>query len=342
MSENKKEDKIIPFPGSAQQLVKLGMKQLKYGDNKAAYYSFREALFHDPIHDEASYGLLLAYADSGRLYEGKDWAERMLNEARGDYFEVLQVYVSILAQLEEYERVTTVLEAVLEEDQFPSHMAEKLYELLELSQYMSHAEMEAFMPDEKKAAVLHSTNWKKQLQNGTTEQRLSALRELRNQKPESVLPAIESLLADPEFSPLMQSFLLLLLKDWQIEKQVWVNKLSRKGEFSPVSLPVIEESNSYIQPAQLLESKLEQENPILLKNALHLMKQLYLYYYPFPPSLEMEALAAVMHYEAAEQAGSNDKSMNFAQIAKDYNAEEACIFDVWQKFARIKIKMFDI
>ncbi|SFE69654.1 tetratricopeptide repeat protein [Alteribacillus iranensis] len=340
MNERDKDNNIIPFPGSAGKLVTLGLRSLKAGDCEEALQYFLEALAHDPHHEEASYGLLLAFADSGRLQEGREWAEKLLRTGEANYFEVLQVYVSILAQLEEYEQVVSVLEAILEEEKFPPHMADKLYELLELSHSMIRSDMEPYVRvDSDKASIDTCVDWKDKLMRGTPDQKMAALRELRLQEPDTVLPAIESVLADNHASPLLKSILLLLLKDWRIEKDVWVHKLDRQGEFSPVSLSLIEESASYIKSSQLLEDKLGQVDPVLLKNSYHLMRQLYLFYYPFPPSIELEALAAVIHHDAALQTG-NDITMS--ELVATYKAEEMYIQNMMKEYQRIKKYMFDL
>ena len=60
----------------------------------------------------------------------------MLNEGYY-YFTVLQVYMTILIQLKQYEEVKSTIEAVLEENQLPAESAEQFYRLLEFSRKMT-------------------------------------------------------------------------------------------------------------------------------------------------------------------------------------------------------------
>ncbi|MFB4165397.1 DUF3196 family protein [Alteribacillus sp. JSM 102045] len=342
MKREGSNNNIVPFPGSADRLVNEGLKELKEGDKQKALEYFLEALQHDPDHEEASYCLLLAYADTGRFKEGKAWAENMMQKALGDYFEVLQVYVSILAQLGEYGKVVTVLEAVQAEDQFPARMAEQLFELLELSRHMADNEtqqLELKEEDLPETSEISIEEWQERLLNGSSEQKLAALGELRKHGPEQALPVIENLLADQKSSPLMQSFLLLLLKDWKIEKNVWVEKLDRKGEFSPAALLPIEKSTSYIKSSQLLEEALEHKDPVLLENADHLLKEILLYYYPFPPSVQIESLAAVLHFEAAVQTGFEAEA---SFLTEQYGVAENSFFEVLEEYKKLKTKLSEV
>ncbi len=61
----------------------------------------------------------------------------MLNEGYGHYFTVLQVYMTILIQLKQYEEVKSTIEAVLEENQSPAESAEQFYRSLEFSRKMT-------------------------------------------------------------------------------------------------------------------------------------------------------------------------------------------------------------
>ncbi|SDH35523.1 hypothetical protein SAMN05192534_104132 [Alteribacillus persepolensis] len=339
----KREDtakKIVPFPGSADKLVNDGLKLLKKGDKHDSLRQFLEALQHEPGHEEASYGLLLAYADTGKFQEGKQLAEKMMQEAIGDYFEVLQVYVSILAQLGEYEHIVTMLEAVLAEQPFPARMAEQFYELLELSRHMSETKAEP-MPTEELEPVLEEqlASWENTFWHGGSEQKLKTIHDMRTRQPQEVLPLLKKLLGNEQASPLLQSFMLFLLKDWKVEDSVWVEKLGRKGEFSPATLRPVKDSTSYIKSSQWLEKALGHDNPVLMHHALELLKEILLFYYPFPPSMQIEPLTAVLHYEAARQSGIHT---DVSHITQQYDVSDDQFCQVLQDYEKIKPTLSDI
>ncbi|WP_026702823.1 tetratricopeptide repeat protein [Salibacterium aidingense] len=338
MNEEQKQNNIVPFPGSADKLSKEGLDELKGGDKEKASELFSEALKHDPEHEEASYGLLLAYAETGQLKKGSQWAEKMMEWDYGNYFDVLQVYVSLLAQIGEYEKVVTVLEGIQEEERFPARMAEQLFELLELSRNMADSHT-VDMEDDKLPAPLNDVNWEEELKTGSGEHKLTLLGEMKNYPPENVLPAIRLLLTDEDCTPLLKSLLLLLLKDLNIEESVWVKKVNRKGEFSPASLCPIEESTAYINISQLMEQVLAHEDPILLEHAQELLREILLFYYPFPPSVHLEALAAVLHAEASAQSGREGDPLFFCRL---HNIEESTFCEVKEQYDTLKNKLSEL
>ncbi|MFB5662903.1 tetratricopeptide repeat protein [Alteribacillus sp. HJP-4] len=337
MAADKPHNKIVLFPGSADRLVNEGLQELKEGDKEKSLQLFQEALAHSEDNEGASYGLLLAYAETGRLHEGKKWAEGLMNKAVGDYFEVLQVYVSILAQLGEYDEVVHILETVQAEESFPVHIHQQMQELLQVSRSMSDtvADNSGYTEQPAEINAVTSNEWEEKLSSKNPQVKMAVLQELRDAGPSHVLPVIRRQLSSPDVSPLMKSFLLFLLKDWETDENVWIEKLNRKGEFSPVSLPSIEESTFYIEAFALLTETLEQNNPPLWETATHLLRQLLLFYYPFPPAMEMEDLAAVLHHEAALHLGQDaDESIIIEQyeVSKQSFEKTSREFNDMQKY----------
>ncbi|SFP73212.1 tetratricopeptide repeat protein [Salibacterium halotolerans] len=329
MKEKKdSEQNVISFPGSADRLSTQGLEELKKGNKEKAVNFFSEALQHDSFHEEASYGLLLGLAETGRLTEGIRLAEQLMDGNNSNYFEVLQVYVSLLAQAGEYQKVVTILEGVQEEHRFPAKMAEQLFELLELSRTMAETSIEP-EPEEDRP----DRDWSVELKSGGAEYKLSILQEMKGYPFSSVVPDVETLLTDPEITPLLKSMLLFLLKDIHTDREVEITKLERTGTFIPSSLPPLEDSSVYIETKGLLRDVLAHEEPVLLEHSLELLKELLLYYYPFPPSMPVNGLAAVIHAEAAGRIGYPSKTDD---TAAHYDISEKTFCDVKQEYDTLK------
>ncbi len=340
MKKEQKNDNIVLFPGSAQYLVQKGMQNFKEGKKEQALRHFQQALSHEKNHPEASYGLLLVYADMGKFHQGRMLAEKMLEEGIGEYIEVLRVYVSILAQLEEYETVVEILEESLEEGIIPEQMKEELEALLTLSKQIQQEEtiLSSSVPNEENPSSLMQ-EWKYRLKFGTEEQKLALIKELQKHGPSPFLAVIEEVLRDQTSPPLLQSLLLLLLKDWEVEAHVWVEKLERKGEFSPVSLPALEETTAYIQTAQLLRDVLEQTNPTLLTEAKRLLKQIVLYYYPFSPTVQIKSFACFIHKEMATLLGMEKDVSSLLNV---YETDARSVSAIEAEYERIQTTLFQL
>ncbi|SFM05692.1 tetratricopeptide repeat protein [Salibacterium qingdaonense] len=329
MKEKKEpEHNIISFPGSADRLSTNGLEELKKGNKEKAVSFFSEALQHDSFHEEASYGLLLGLAETGRLTEGIKLAEQLMEGNNHNYFEVLQVYVSLLAQAGEYQKVITILEGVQEEHRFPVKMAEQLFELLELSRTMAETTVES---DVEEAPP--DRDWNRELKSGGSEYKLSILQEMKEYPFTSVVPSVKVLLTDPEISPLLKSMLLFLLKDFHMDREVDITKLERTGTFIPASLPSLEESSVYIKASSILHEVLGHEEPVLLEHSMELLKELLLFYYPFPPPLLTAGLAAVVHAEAAGRIGYSVKAED---TASRYNISSETFCEVKEEYDTLK------
>lgn len=63
--------------------------------------------------------MAICFLEIGELEEAKGICEKMLKEGQGHYFTVLQVYMTILIQLRQYDKVKETIEAVLEENKLP-------------------------------------------------------------------------------------------------------------------------------------------------------------------------------------------------------------------------------
>ncbi|MGY4689390.1 tetratricopeptide repeat protein [Salibacterium sp. K-3] len=321
------EHNIISFPGSADRLSKEGLEELRNGSKEKAVSLFSEALQHDSRHEEASYGLLLGLAETGQLNEGISLAENMMDGDDENYFEVLQVYVSLLAQKGEYHKVVTVLEGVQEEHRFPAKMAEQLFELLELSRTMAETAVEPEIEEQPER------DWVSELKSAGGEHKAAILQEMKAYPKASIQPAAQTLLTDSEVSPLLKSMLLFLLKDVHMDGEIRITKLGCTGTFTPDSLPSMEESSSYIKTASCLDKALAHEEPVLLQHCLERLKEIILYYYPFPLSMPCDALAAAVHAEAAEQTG---RAVELAPICALYSISEETFCDVKREYDTLK------
>lgn len=104
MKHDKKNSKIIPFPNVKERLVHKGMGALKEKNYHEALRLFSEAKRYDDEESDIYLGMAICLLEIGELEEAKGICEKMLKEGHGHYFTVLQVYMTILIQLRQYEK----------------------------------------------------------------------------------------------------------------------------------------------------------------------------------------------------------------------------------------------
>lgn len=121
----RKRENIIVFPGTYEKLVREGIQFVENEDYKQAVKLFEQAMDLEP----ESLEFLAPYAIA--LYEVKDFkrakeiTKRHLHNGPADYLGTMELYLTILIQLEEYEDVAIEIDVLLSEGFVPKELINK-------------------------------------------------------------------------------------------------------------------------------------------------------------------------------------------------------------------------
>ncbi len=312
MSDNiNQNNKVILFPGLVKRLVEEGMTELKEKNAEKALHLFKDAVSYEPNHPQARFGNVLSLIELNRQGEAVDLTKALLNEGIGDYYEILQVHVSLLVQLSRYEEVVYLLETVLSENRLPSKDAETFYELLHFSRQMSDSKaynQNLLDQDHKQETILEL---RAGLQATNEPAKWKALQTVKELNVHGLLKEVRNLVQDEYVNPLMRTFGLRLLKEWHDEEQLTFNRGDDTLTLVPASLEEPGERQLDREIRQALENQLEQDDPTLLQMAKQLHHTYLLMTYPFlPDSMNAKAWACAFHLVAAEQLGLDSDEAN--------------------------------
>ncbi|WP_374723864.1 tetratricopeptide repeat protein [Calidifontibacillus erzurumensis] len=276
----KNAGKIIPFPNLEERLLTKGMDALKERRFKEALQIFKQCSSLQPNHPEIEIGIVVCLIELGLYEDAKEQCERLLRENVGDYFYVLQIYMTILIQLSEYDKVVSILEVLFEEEKIPEEHARGLFHLLEFSRKSSDRAAE-----QKKSQVLSDLDQlSERLNNGTANEQLYVIQQLR--KVGSIghwLDPLKKILANHHSHPVIQSLILQLLSEKEIEEPIVIAKFGRICEVNPITLTNIFEDPFTIQVLNRLEDHLGHVNPTLYEAIKELWELFLFVLYPFPP-----------------------------------------------------------
>lgn len=304
---------IIQFPNVNHRLAEKGMVALKNKQYDEALQCFEQLLASDPSHPQANFGLAICYVELQMLQDAIDICEKMLREAIGDYYEVLQIYVSVLIQLEQYEKVVHTLEAVNQEEKLPADLAEFFYQLLAFCRKMVNHENQQETPDEdieQYIDLLHSNQYEKQL---------IAIQKLCESPNEYKLEVLKAFLKDETKNPLVKSMIIKNLAEQNIDKPLEITKFSQQMTINPLSFK--ENSNEQMGEKIItyLQNKIENENPTLYSMAIQILTHYLLSIYPFSlPAYDEKTWAAAVHYISCELNGI---SIHIDELGKLYDVE---------------------
>lgn len=321
-NDKSNKNNIIQFPNLNGRLLEKGMDSLKNKKYDEALSCFEQLLHSDPMHAQGNLGLVLSLVELGRLHEAKKRCDRMLKEGIGEYYDVLQIYLSILVQLSEYITVVSVIEAVLEEQKIPADKAETFYQLLQFSRKVIEQEGIPEVKRDPEPKVNENPDFhtlKEMLSSDRADSQWIAVQQLKRLGAEITVPLFESFLIDEKKHPAVKSLILQYLKENQINKIVKLEKYGQTDEVDIAELTELNEHPFYKEVRTLIQDELEQENPSLLDIALAVWKDYTLALYPFSPQPENKLL----WFEASVMAASILCGMEESMESEDEELQHA-------------------
>jgi tetratricopeptide (TPR) repeat protein len=285
----KKKDNVVPFPNLKQRLLDKGMEALQNKKFDEALEFLQQTLkFDDPL-DEVQFGIVICLFELGHLEEAKERCQMMLQQDLGDYYDVLQLYLTILIQLRKYEEVEATIEAVLQEDKIPPQTVENFYRLLDFSRKMtshvstenSHIEVEKLLDDD--VSIPEQWNIIQVLKN-------------ESQGISYTYPTLDRYLLNETKHPMLKTAILQMFIEKDIFREVIVEKFGHTLTINSSELHDIETHSFTTRVLQALDGTLGNENPSLYDIVKEMwFRHLYVMY-PFNPHPQVIAIwAAGLH-----------------------------------------------
>ncbi|WP_226667155.1 tetratricopeptide repeat protein [Metabacillus litoralis] len=319
----KNRSKVIPFPNLKERFLDKGMALLKEKKYNEALGMFSEAKALNEDKAEIYLGMAICLMELGELREAKDICKKMLLEDIGHYFTVLQIYLTILIQLREYQEVQNTIEAVLEENHLPAESAEHFYKLLEFSRKMTQNQDDIVedLEEEKE-----QTMYIEDLLEDVSKQ-MSYVESLRDRNINKHFSSLKLLLENPMTHPMVKTMILHLMIENEISKEVTVTKFGETMSVKPSELNDISDHLFTKKVLNILDDTLGIENPTLYEAVKEIwIRHLYVLYPFLPQPTEAKLWAAALQVVGYEMHGI---SLEIEEIAVLYeksisHLEEAC------------------
>ncbi|GAE34916.1 tetratricopeptide repeat protein [Halalkalibacter akibai] len=303
--KNAKNENIILYPGLVKRLIEKGMDALKEKDGKSAYQFFLSAEEHEPDNSQILFGKMLSLVELGRLEEAVEHTDSLLRGDIGDYYENLQVHISLLVQLGKYQEVVNILDAVLSEGNFPAHYAESFYQLLHFSRQMV-GDTEWNQPFDSLDDPIPS-ELMTMLESSSLALQSKAIQQLKEITNSEATKALVDFLHKPNQDYVLQSMALHALYEKDCEEVIHIEKQGRKMKVVPKQLGTIYQHDFQDKILDYLSDELEHVDPLLYDIAKQVMTTYMWALYPFiPEPLDEKFWADVFHYCAVIRMGLED------------------------------------
>ncbi|AIM15798.1 MULTISPECIES: lipopolysaccharide assembly protein LapB [Neobacillus] len=302
----KRKNNVLFFPGAEKKLIDKGMENLQNKNYSEAIRYLEEANVLDPNNEQVLFGLVFSYIEAGSFEKAKALTTEMLQKGIGDYIYMVELYLTILVHLHEYEEIITTIEALYEENAIPFERYDHFKTMLHYSRKMAenHIESENTKPVvEKMELEMTELDLHKLSQKNLNEQ-MAIVTNITNKNIRPYLNEIEAYLADDNGHPFIKTILLSLLKEQEVDRKIIVRKFNMEIEVIPHELPGVKEQPQMLGIKSLSESYLENENPTLLMNITEMLERIFYMSYPFelhptPPHI----WAAALHYIVQQYLG---------------------------------------
>ncbi|MCM3587634.1 tetratricopeptide repeat protein [Mesobacillus maritimus] len=302
-----KKDNIVLFPGLERRLLEKGLMYLQEKKYRQAIEHLEQARSLEEQNSEVYTGLVLAYFESGHPLEAKKLAAEMLKEGIGDYFQVMDLYIMMMIQMNEYDQVITTIEALFEEREVPKEKFEHLSKMLHLSRKMADSKTDPEDTEDFEAEVNSRERLDLFSYLDPNDQMLIANR-LAKENIRPYIHEIKLYLQSEEGHPFQKSMLLNILREQEYDKEVEVEKLGMKASFIPETLPELYEIEMLREILIFIEVELEHDDPVLYENIRSLIERNFFLLYPFDPKPDdAKALAAAYHYLARNYMGVDEE-----------------------------------
>jgi tetratricopeptide (TPR) repeat protein len=312
------KENIFLFPNVDKLLMEKGLDKLKNKRFTEAIEFLEGALQLDLDNEEIALGLIIAYFESGNLLAAKNLAQESLHKGFGDYFQLIDVYIMILLQLNEYEEIVSTIQALIDEQEVPLEKLDNFTKILEFSKRKLESDLgksnHSTSDEVMEFNLLHLENLNDQF---------LAIARLAHANVRTYLGGIKDYLQLEDGHPFLKTMLLQLLKEQEVNEEIVLIKFNQMLTINPVHLVAFESFLESPDITDILKQEIEQENPTLYESIKAIINRHSFLLFPIERNPNHPFIwAATYHFIALEYHG---ETIAMDKLSKKYNVEPEAI-----------------
>ncbi|PGS48534.1 tetratricopeptide repeat protein [Bacillus sp. AFS041924] len=267
------ENNIVFFPKLKDRIINLGKKALEEKNFSKALMLCNQLKEMNEQNSQTELAAVACLLEGNRTKEARERCEELVfGPFESD--EAIEVYISILFQLKEYEELQKSIKKLLTQKRIDENQMDKFQAMLSLSKKVI-SEREGIKGE---ILDLHIV-----LENSEPiEKQLELINELRVIDCNLVLDQIHEILKSSKANPLIQSFILFILQEQSIEKDFELNKVNQRMVWN-TSVSVNEHKTFVDAILKKLSDVLESEDPSAFEIAKAHFQHFMTIYFPFIP-----------------------------------------------------------
>ncbi|WP_110927113.1 tetratricopeptide repeat protein [Bacillus massiliglaciei] len=330
--------KIIPFPNLSQRLLAKGMEELEARRFKQASELLSQAVELEPLDEEANMGLLVSSVEQGRYEEAKELCIDLLHKGIGDYFKISDIYLMVLLQLGDHEKIVEMVEALFSDQYIPAEKEEHYEKMLQFSRrVIEERQEEAEKEEELNLERLSGSP----LFEGKSDIELHAvIRQLAGINVRPFAEEIAAFLREEEHHPFFKTMILQVLQDQEFDKKIELAKPWGQMEIIPQDLSALSEDPFLKEMEKRTERVLGSSNPTLLAMIHEVLKRQHFVLFPFDVSGGKYGEWAAAYHALAEEYMGGDADLE--RLGATYSAEPHEIAEVLEAVKQIEAVSYPI
>ncbi|GGI10439.1 hypothetical protein [Gottfriedia solisilvae] len=266
------EDNIVFFPKLKDRIISLGKKALEEKNYSKALMLCDQLKEMDEHNSQTELAAVACLLEGNKPLEAKIRCEDLVfGPFESD--EAIEVFISILFQLKEYEVLQKSIKKLLQQKRIDETQMDKYQAMLSLSNKVAPERNEH----------LEMLNLHNLVENNVTiHKQLEIINELRVIDCKLILKQIEEVVKSSRANPLIQSFILFILQEQSIGHEFEIKKMNQEMTWNAIS-----DSNEHDQfiakVVQKLSLVLESEDPSAFELAKTHFQHFMTIYFPFIP-----------------------------------------------------------
>ncbi|MFD1030467.1 tetratricopeptide repeat protein [Metaplanococcus flavidus] len=267
----KRKGNVVVFPTTINRLLTEGMTLLKEERYEEARDGLYQVLTYEPEHPAALGAYSYCLYELGDYDEALEVCRELLNVGPIHYLETMELYISILMQVREFEEAERVIEALIDEKVLPEERLEQFHLLRDLNERIASKSVEKIDAEQFTPEAFQAMNAYEQE------------RKVMELPPSSFQPLTAKLLAlveHPEIDLLAKTYILFIMQQEGIQAKVKVHKFHYYGEVDLQDLTDPQENPRVHEIKGILADELAKD-PTRLEMANELFERHVYLFYPF-------------------------------------------------------------
>ncbi|KEK26399.1 hypothetical protein [Bacillus gaemokensis] len=324
---DKKENTVVLFPQLSERYIDQGFLALKDREFEDALRCFEILRQYHAETEQTELASVICLLELKRIEESKEKCEKLLETGKVLFGDILETYVTILVQTNDYEGVIETVEGVLQNQELTVEQREKLAKLAQFAENMLAGE---------EAPPIESDfdleEFSKELFVDSFGQKLRAINDLSLKDLEKALPALRKFLVDETEHPYLKTSIIYKMVEKRMEEEIEVEKFGDKIVVIPANLGHNDEYTDKV--IHILSNRLENDNPTIFETIITYWREMQTSLFPFPLLTDkVEVWAAVLERIGRKRFGL---IIDEEELMEAYNISLEEFHIAYQWFLRVE------